>query len=166
MLNVYGNINFSSTNNTSFLSCIASEFPNERIGVAIGSNNVRNGFLFNVEGNAYFSSNINIDNDIFVKGTVGNVSDIRIKKDLKKIDCPLDKIEKISGYVYERIDTGRFETGLIAQEVLKILPEVINKDKDDYYNISYGNMMGLLVEGVKELNERLKRLEEKDFRNC
>jgi len=161
MLNVYGNINLSSIYNTPFINCIATEFPNEKIGIAIGSNNIRQGFLLNVEGDTFFSSNINVNNNIYLKGTIGNVSDIRIKKDLKIIDNSIDKINKINGYTYQRIDTGNFETGLIAQEVLDVLPQVINKDNQDFYNISYGNMIGLLVEGIKELNLRLKKIENK-----
>lgn len=153
MLNVYGNVNLSSINNKPFLSCISSEFPNDKIGIAIGSNLTRDGFLLNVEGDTFFSSNINVNNNIYLKGTITNISDRRIKKDLKKIENALDKINKINGYIYERIDTGKIETGLIAQEVLEIIPEVINKDNEDFYSIAYGNMMGLIVEAIKELKE-------------
>ena len=164
MLNVYGNVNFSTINNTPFFKCIATEFPNESLSINIGSNATsKNGFILSVGDNAFFSSNINVEKDIFVKGTVGNVSDIRVKEDLKKIKDSISKIEKINGYIYKRKDTGRIETGLIAQEVMEILPEVINLNLNDsnnnYYNISYGNMTGLLVEGIKELNERLKTIE-------
>ena len=164
MLNVYGNINFSTINNTPFFKCIANDFPNENPSINIGSNATsKNGFILNVGDNAFFSSNINVDKDIYVKGTVGNVSDIRVKDNLRKIINSINKIEKINGYIYRRIDTGRTETGLIAQEVLEILPEVVNinnySDSNSYYNISYGNMTGLLVEGIKELNDRLKIIE-------
>ena len=165
MLNVYGNINLSSINNTSFIKCVATEYPNEKISINIGGAQSKPGFIMNVEGNVYFSSNINIQNDIYVRGTLGNVSDIRLKENLKIINNSLKKIEKISGYTYDRKDTGRRETGLVAQEVLEILPEAINKDNEDYYNISYGNMSGLLVEGIKELNERLTRIENYLFYN-
>jgi len=75
------------------------------------------------------------------------------KKDLKKIENALEKIQKINGYIYQRTDTGNIESGLIAQEVLEIIPEVINKNKDDFYSIAYGNMMGLVVEAIKELKD-------------
>jgi|688.fasta_scaffold00528_12 hypothetical protein len=165
MLNVYGNINFSTINNTPFFKCIASDYPNENISINIGSNAIsKNGFILNVGDNAYFSCNINVEKDIFVKGTVGNVSDIRLKENIIKISDSINKIEKINGYIYKRTDTGKTETGLIAQEVMNILPEVINinnETSNNYYNISYGNMVGLLVEGIKELNNRLKIIENK-----
>ena len=50
------------------------------------------------------------------------------------------------------------ETGLIAQEVIRILPEVINYNTNNNYTISYGNMCGILVECIKELNEKIKIL--------
>jgi hypothetical protein len=160
MLNVYGNVNLSSINNTPFIKCIATDYPNETVSVNIAGATSRPNFVFNVQGNAYFSSNINVNNDVFVQGTVGNVSDIRLKENLILIKNSIKKIEQINGYIYKRKDTGKIETGLIAQEVLKILPEVVNINTDtDYYNISYGNMAGLLVEGIKELNERIKVIE-------
>lgn len=156
MFNIYGNINFSTINNTPFLKCFANDFPNENISVNIAGASPKSGFVFNVKGNSFFSSNINVDNDIFIKGTIGNVSDIRLKDNIIIINNALDKIKQINGYIYTRKDTGKTETGLIAQEVLNILPEVINNNPlDDYYNISYGNMMGLLVEAIKELNNKI-----------
>ena len=170
MLNVYGNVNLSSINNTPFINCIANDkpFPDEVVNVCIGSNITRNGYLLNVEGNAYFSSNIYVESNVFARGTIGNVSDIRIKENLSIIKSPIDKIEKINGYIYTRKDTGKIESGLVAQEVLEILPEVVNKD-DEYYNISYGHMSGLIIEGIKELNKRLSAIElqlsSSNFRN-
>jgi len=156
MFNIYGNINFSTINNTPFLKCFANDFPNENISVNIAGASPKSGFVFNVKGNSFFSSNINVDNDIFIKGTIGNVSDIRLKDNIIIINNALDKIKQINGYIYTRKDTGKTETGLIAQEVLNVLPEVINNNPlDDYYNISYGNMMGLLVEAIKELNNKI-----------
>ena len=161
MLNVYGNINLSTINNTPFMKCVATDYPNETVSVNIAGAVSRENTVFNVQGNSYFSSNINVNNDIFVKGTVGNVSDIRVKENLIKIKNSLKKITQINGYIYTRKDTGKIETGLVAQEVLKILPEAVNMNTDnDYYNISYGNMMGLIVEGIKELNNKLNLIED------
>jgi hypothetical protein len=166
MLNIYGNVNIATINNTPILKCSGTEFPNEVIGVSVGGATIRQGFIFNIEGNMYISSNINIQNDIYVKGTLGNVSDIRVKDNLRRIENAMDRLDKINGYIYTRKDTGKQETGLVAQEVEKILPEVINRDRsNEYLNISYGNMNGIIVEAIKELNNRLKRIEDKLFNN-
>lgn len=161
MFNVFGNVNLSSINNTPFITCIANDqpSPNEIINICIGSNIPRTGYLLNVEGSAFFASNIFVQSNVFAFGTIGNVSDIRIKENLKIITDPINKINLINGYTYTRRDTGKIESGLVAQEVLKILPEVVNMN-NDLYNISYGNLSGLLVEGIKELNMRLKSIED------
>lgn len=156
MLNVYGNVNLSSIYNTSFIKCVATEFPNETISINIAGADNKEGFVFNVKGNSYFSSNINVDSNVFVKGTIGNVSDIRLKYNIMKINNAMNKINEINGYIYKRKDTGKIETGLIAQEVIKVLPEIVSiNNLDGYYNISYGNIVGLLVEGIKELNKEM-----------
>jgi len=171
MLNVYGNINFSTIDNKPFLKCITNNaaFPHEKINIGIGTDPISD-YLLTIDGhvkinsniyiasNAYVASNLHVDNDIYVYGTVGNISDIRVKENIEKIKHSITKIEQISGYIYTRKDTGRRETGLIAQEVIEILPEVINTN-NNFYNISYGHMCGLLVEGIKELNDKIKNIE-------
>jgi hypothetical protein len=174
MLNVYGNINLSTIDNKPFIKCKTDNapYPNEKINIGIGAEPISE-YLLNIDGhvkvnsniyvssNVYITSNLYVNRDIFVYGTVGNISDIRVKENIVKIKDSIKKLEQISGYTYTRTDTGRHETGLIAQEVINILPEVINKnnDKNNFYNISYGNMCGLLVEGIKELNDKIKNIE-------
>lgn len=82
-------------------------------------------------------------------GNVTAYSDIRLKTDLAKITDALSKVKSLSGYTYTRIDSGERQTGLIAQEVQKVLPEaVITSDK--YLSLAYGNLVGLLVEAIKD----------------
>lgn len=52
-------------------------------------------------------------------------------------------------------------TGLIAQEVLEILPEAVMGSEENHYSLAYGNMAGLLVEAIKELSSELKTLKQK-----
>ena len=79
-----------------------------------------------------------------------------------KIENSIEKINNISGYTYERIDTGNVESGLLAQEVIGILPEVVEFNKNtNHYNISYGNMAGLFVEYIKALNDKINMLTER-----
>ena len=75
---------------------------------------------------------------------------------MKIIKNPLEKINKIRGYTFNRndvLDNNRY-TGLIAQEVLKIIPEAIVKKHDGKLRILYTNLSGLFVEGIRELNEK------------
>jgi hypothetical protein len=96
---------------------------------------------------------------IVAAGNVTAYSDIRRKKDLVKIDNALGKVEQLTGYTYtSKIDNKRY-TGLIAQDVEKVLPEAVNKETDGHLSLAYGNMVGLLVEAVKELTHKNEILE-------
>jgi hypothetical protein len=97
-------------------------------------------------------------------------SDKRIKKDFKKIEGALDKVAKINGYTFTRTDEvakDQKQAGVIAQEILEVLPEVVKiNEETGYYTVAYGNLTALLIEAVKEerskreaLEVRLERLE-------
>lgn len=81
-------------------------------------------------------------------------SDKRLKSDIKKIPKALDKVKELSGYTYTINEKP--SVGVIAQEVLKILPETISTRDDGYYAVSYHGLIGLLIEAVKELSEKVK----------
>lgn len=156
--NIYGDLNFYNTNEMPVLTAYTSNFD-LKIGIGtVNNNNDSNGLIIDL--NTLFTSNITVKNNIYLQGTILSISDSNLKTNINKIINPLDKINKINGYTYTRIDTGNNETGLIAQEVLQILPEVIKYDNNTY-NIAYGNMCGLLVECIKELNDKINSLENK-----
>jgi hypothetical protein len=86
-------------------------------------------------------------------------SDRRLKTDLHKIDRALDRIDRLSGYTYNYKEAVRRGTGLIAQDVLKVLPEAVGSNHTTgYYGVEYGSMMGLVVEGIKELRAEVAEL--------
>lgn len=88
-------------------------------------------------------------------------SDLRLKDNIIKIDHSLSKVEQLSGVSYElKSDPGRTRLGLIAQEVNEILPEVVNIDDDSaFYSVSYQSLIPVLIEAIKELSDRVKKLE-------
>jgi len=93
-----------------------------------------------------------------VDGTVISSSDKRMKKDITKIDNALDKIERLCGVTFNKLNDkpGMRHTGLIAQEVKEVMPEAVYEDNDGFLNIAYGNLMGLMVEAIKELRREIK----------
>ena len=99
-------------------------------------------------GNAVFS------------GDVTAFSDARLKTDLNVITDALSKVKQLTGYTFKRTDTGAIQTGLIAQDVEKVLPEAV-LNTEEYLSLAYGNMVGLLVEAVKELSAKIEKLENK-----
>jgi len=85
---------------------------------------------------------------------IGITSDERLKSDIKKIPKALDKVKELSGYTYTINE--KQSAGVIAQEVLKILPETVITKDDGYYGVTYHGLIGLLIEAVKELSEKVK----------
>ena len=93
-------------------------------------------------------------------GNVTAYSDIRLKTDLTKIEGALGKVCAINGYTYTRKDTGVRQTGVVAQEVQKVLPEAVI-DNGEHLAVAYGNMVGLLIEAIKELKTEVDQLKGK-----
>jgi hypothetical protein len=95
-------------------------------------------------------------------------SDRRYKTSITPIDSSLSKVEKLQGVYYDwdrskwpkkNFPEGK-QVGLIAQEVEKVVPEVVNTDKEGCKSLSYDKLTAVLIEAVKELeqeNELLKR---------
>lgn len=108
----------------------------------------------------YNNKRIYTGGDILAGGNVTAYSDIRRKKDLLKIDNALNKVKQLTGYTYTNKKDNKRYTGLIAQDVQKVLPEAVHKEElDGHLSLAYGNMMGLLVEAVKELTRKNEILE-------
>ena len=106
--------------------------------------------------NSYSMVNLTASGSITASGNVTAYSDERLKADLVRIDNALDKVDALTGYVFTRTDTGARQTGLIAQDVQKVLPEAV--EQDYYLSVAYGNMMGLIVEAIKELRADVNEL--------
>ena len=94
-------------------------------------------------------------------GNVTAYSDESLKDNIVTIENPLDKINAIRGVTYNRNDmeSNPRHTGVIAQEVEKVLPEVVSTDDAGLKSVAYGNMVGLLIEAIKELSGKLEALE-------
>ena len=101
------------------------------------------------------SGGVKIHGSLTATGNVTAYSDIRHKKDIVKLDNALEKVEKLNGYTYTRKDDSKRYTGLIAQEVLEVLPEAVIADEKGDYSLAYGNMAGLFVEAMKEMKSKL-----------
>ena len=154
IINIYGNLNFRLTNNKVILD--AYKDINDKVKIGIGSTNTGIDDLY-INLSTTITSNLTAKKDILLEGTILSTSDSNLKSNINKITNPLEKINNINGYTYIRTDTSNYETGLLAQEVINILPEVV-KYENNHYNIAYGNMCGILVECIKELNEKIKIL--------
>jgi hypothetical protein len=107
---------------------------------------------------------VNLENgDVTAAGDVTAYSDERLKKNIKPIENALEKTLKLEGVSYEKIESDEKAIGLIAQKVKEVLPEVVKEDTKGFHTLNYGNMIGLLVEAIKELNAKVEKLEKKNI---
>ena len=102
-----------------------------------------------------------VDGDIIAFHT----SDERLKENIKKIDDPLAKVISISGYTFDWTDESEREgssTGVIAQEVEKLgLPDLVTtRKKTGYKAVDYEKLVPLLIEAIKELNNKVDDLQQ------
>ena len=110
---------------------------------------------------SFSSSNGNIvtEGDITAFGTV---SDRNRKENIVKIDNALEKVSQISGYTFNYIGDDTPMTGVIAQELEEVLPEVVyeteSPDGTQSKAVRHGNIVGLLIESIKELKAEIDEL--------
>lgn len=93
-------------------------------------------------------------------GNVTAYSDVRLKTNIKTIENALDTVSKMRGVTYNRIDSGIKGIGVIAQEMKEVLPEVVMEalSEEEYMSVSYGNIVGVLIEAIKELKAEIEEL--------
>jgi hypothetical protein len=104
------------------------------------------------------SYTLQVAGDIYASGDVISFSDSRLKTDISTINNALDKVSDMRGVYYTNLNTQNRETGVIAQEMAEILPEVV-ADRGEYLGVAYGNIVGILIEAIKELKARVVKLE-------
>jgi hypothetical protein len=78
-------------------------------------------------------------------------SDKRLKKNIKTVTSALDTVNALRGVTFDWKEGNGKAIGLIAQEVQEVLPEIVSTDDNGYLGIRYTNVVGVLVEAIKEL---------------
>lgn len=102
---------------------------------------------------------------ILCSGDITAFSDQRLKENIEVIKNPLDRISLLHGYIYNFKDSPEIQrTGLIAQELQKVLPQAVKKVPNEEYGevltVAYGETVGLLFEGMRELISENKKLKQ------
>jgi hypothetical protein len=103
---------------------------------------------------------VGITGTLTASGNVTAYSDERLKDDIQVIPNALSKVEEIRGVTFTRndLETDERFSGVIAQEVEVVLPEVVHEAEGGMKTVDYGNMVGLLIEGMKEQQEIIRSL--------
>lgn len=105
-----------------------------------------------------------ITGNVVVNGTVNatdfnSTSDARNKVQIENIENALDKVKAIAGYTYFfKDDLEKKRAGVIAQEIIPHMPEVVNGSEDTTYTVSYSNIIAYLIEAIKELDNKIEQL--------
>ena len=92
-------------------------------------------------------------------GNITAYSDERLKDNIETIEGGLERVLKMRGVMYDK--DGKRETGVIAQEIREVLPEAVHDD-GEYLSVAYGNLVGVLIEAVKDLKTEVRELRD----NC
>lgn len=104
---------------------------------------------------------LDVSGTIRATGDVIAYSDARVKENVETIDGALDKVMKMRGVSYNKIGEQEKKVGVIAQEILEVLPEVVSQDESGTYSVAYGNIVSVLIEAIKEQQKQIDELKAK-----
>ena len=104
------------------------------------------------------SGGVSITGALTASGNVTAFSDVTLKKDIETIPNALDKVLGMRGVMFTVKDTDVRSTGVIAQEIEEQLPEVVMTNDDGLKSVAYGNVVGVLIEAIKELKAEIEEL--------
>ena len=101
---------------------------------------------------------LDVSGTIRATGDVIAYSDARVKENVETIPNALDKVKGMRGVGYNKIGEEKRSVGVIAQELLEVLPEAVHQDDQGMYSVAYGNIVGVLVEAIKEQQQQIEEL--------
>lgn len=105
-----------------------------------------------------FSGSIWVTGTITASGDITAYSDASLKTDVATIPNALELVQRLRGVSFTRIDSGLRGIGVIAQELAEVLPEAVQAHENGLNSVAYGNLVGVLIEAVKELEVKVDQL--------
>jgi len=115
------------------------------------------GTEFSMDGD--YAGDFEVDGNFTATGDVTAYSDARLKRNVETISNAVDLVNCLRGVNFEK--DGKHSTGVIAQEVEEFLPEVVHTNSEGMKSVAYGNMVGLLIEAIKEQQQTIENLQKK-----
>ncbi len=115
-----------------------------------------------VESARFTTGSLTVIGDVIAFGTP---SDISFKENIKPIENALDKVEKLQGVTFDWKESDSIldikqDIGFIAQDVQKVLPELVRKNDNGKLSLRHQGIISVLTEAIKELSDRIKVLED------
>jgi hypothetical protein len=158
----------TSDNGTSYGNMYGLTYTHTNVGT--GTNEAISGLSHQLQHRHNGTLTAAIGSGIWTSGNVIAYSDIAVKTNLVRIPNALEKVCSLNGYTYERTDYVKDledpeapdilrQAGVVAQEVEKVLPEVVTGEEGNK-SVAYGNMVALLIEAVKEQQVQIDELKQ------
>jgi len=101
---------------------------------------------------------LDVTGTIRATGDVIAYSDARVKENVETIPNALDRVKAMRGVGYNKIGSEERSIGVIAQEMLDVMPEVVHTDDQGMHSVAYGNLVGVLIEAMKEQQQQIDEL--------
>ena len=152
-----GNLRFNDNVKANFGTDTDFEIYSNNLNALIDMNTGISNLLIRDVSTTRFTFNRSTG-DFTASGNVTAYSDERLKSDIVTIPDALEKVKALRGVNFTK--DGEASTGVIAQEVQKVIPEVVQQN-DEYLSVAYGNLVGVLIEAVKELSAEVEALKAK-----
>ena len=108
-------------------------------------------------GGASIAKKLYVGSTITGTADVIAYSDKRLKENVKTLDGK--KVLEMRGVSFDRVDTGKTSSGVIAQEIEKVAPELVIDD-GNYKGVAYGKLVGYLIEAIKDQQKQIDELKE------
>jgi hypothetical protein len=157
----------TNTNTNSFITAMnfntsngvltATRSDGGQVTVDLDGRFTDNGYADTMNQHTKTNSNVNF-NTVVAAGDITAYSDERLKENVQVIDNAMDKVQAVSGITFTRKADGSTSTGVTAQELQAVLPEAVKVDENGLLSVAYGNVVGLLIEAVKELKADIDSL--------
>jgi Ni,Fe-hydrogenase III small subunit len=135
--------------------------PGLNAGITSYTNPADNRVLTSVsESEINAEANLTFDGSVLtVTGTITETSTEKVKENIEEISNPLDIVKKLRGVEYNKIGNSIKEIGLIAEEVDKVLPQVVIKDYEgNPSSVSYSRITAILIEAIKIQDQQIENL--------
>jgi hypothetical protein len=128
------------------------------------------GYAGYFNGVTYFNGSAYVNGNIQYTGSLTQISDARYKTNIAIFGDALDAVLHLRGVTFNfkrdefknlHFASGR-QIGFIAQEVEKVLPEVVSRDRDGYKSVAYANIVPVLVEAIKQQQRQMAKMYEQN----
>ena len=123
-----------------------------------------NSLVINSSGNLLVGA-LSGSDKVTVNGTVSatnfnSTSDATLKTNVKTLNGSLDAVMSMRGVSFDWVESGATEIGVIAQEVEEVVPDVVNTNGEGIKSVKYGNLVGVLIEAIKEQQTQIDELKD------